>query len=913
MDLPAALAEFAATCALAAQIPDGMKLLRSAARRLATAARRLGEDDLAVEAERLATDAEPLDALLARGHALAAEDRPAAERPSKAQVEVEAAKAQPSSEDEALAEMLVVSLTDAASGMEELLLQLEADPYNHANMQELRRIVHTIKGEAGVLGMDAAQVVCHESEEMIDRCVDAGEVTQVVEPMLGVVDWLRRYVEALRSSGASAVPPPQQAVRRQIADAPSDAPSDEPSVEPNEKPTSDRAPSAKSAPEALPASKRVRAGAQPRVELLADVLVDDTLQDFIEEARQHLEGIEADLLEFESKPDDNELLNRIFRAFHTIKGVAGFLNLGPIVRLTHTTETLLDRLRQETLTFQTVHVDLVLTAADLTAKMIESLSGAEAPLVSHLESIDLRLNQALAGEEVGPAPGLAPAVQEALDVLALAPVAGKALPSPGRIGELLVARGIISQHRLEDALRLQRERAANGSPMRLGDLLVEMGVATKDEVEAAFATQRGADDARRALGASVDVADAVGAAAKAARRKAQTDATIKVSTLRLDSLVDMVGELVIAQQMVLQDPNIHAMRNPVLARNLTQVNKITRDLQEASMSLRMVTFRSTFQKVSRLVRDVAQKAGKKVELDVVGAETEVDRNVVERISDPLVHLIRNAIDHGLEDPAGRVAVGKPETGQLTLRARHASGAIVVEVSEDGRGLDRKKILAKALEKGLLASDQAGSEMSDDDVYKLIFEPGFSTAAAVTDISGRGVGMDVVRRNIEAMRGRIEIQSRQGRGTTFLLRLPLTLAIIDGMVVRVGRQRFVIPTLSIEESFQPNARKVHWTSDGGPVVDVRGALVPVRYLARLVEEEPDVDGVGVMVLMTTGSERFCLQVDEILGQQQVVIKNLGATMPKIAGVAGGAIMGDGRVALILDVESLVREALSTVCY
>ncbi|MEZ6016006.1 MAG: Hpt domain-containing protein [Planctomycetota bacterium] len=900
MDLSAALAELKASCALAAEIPDGLKLLRSAANRLAKTAKALGEIEVARDAESLAAQDGELEQLLALARSLAAGERLSSNE----------ADAGASSEDDALVDMLVQSMNDASATAEELLLQLEADPYNQAHVSELRRVVHTIKGEAGVLGLDAAQVVCHEAEEMVDRCVDAGDIVPLIDPMLGVVDYLRRYAEALRSSGSGVASPPQQALRKQIAATPSAEAEDESGASAVAAHEVQR--TLEPAPRQPIAASPSGAGPDPQVSLLADALVDDTLQDFIDESRQHLEGIEADLLEFESKPDDDELLNRIFRAFHTIKGVAGFLNLAPIVRLAHTTETLLDRLRQATIEFQTVHVDLVLTAADLTSKMIESLAGGEAPRVSQLEKIDHRLNQALRCEPVDAAYTLAPAVQETLAALELVGEHAEA-PTPARLGDLLVAKGIVSKSRLDEALALQRARAESGESMKLGEVIVELGIAQQRDIDEALMMQRGDHPVARALQSSVDVEEAAALATKSAKRRAQTDATIKVSTIRLDALVDMVGELVIAQQMVLQDPDLRTLKSPVLARNLSQVNKITRDLQEASMSLRMVTFRSTFQKVSRLVRDVAQKAGKKVELEVAGADTEVDRNVVERISDPLVHLIRNAIDHGLEPPAGRREVGKSETGQVDLRAYHSSGAIVVEVKDDGRGLDRDRILAKALEKGLLPPGAYGPDMSDDDVFKLIFEPGFSTAAAVTDISGRGVGMDVVRKNIEAMRGRIEIQSRKGAGTTFLLRLPLTLAIIDGMVVRVGQQRFVIPTLSIEESFQPSARKAHWSADGGPVVDVRGTLVPVRHLSQIVDAQSDTGHEGVMVLMTNGAERFCLQVDEILGQQQVVIKNLGATMPKINGVAGGAIMGDGRVALILDAEGLAREALSAACY
>jgi two-component system chemotaxis sensor kinase CheA len=388
---------------------------------------------------------------------------------------------------------------------------------------------------------------------------------------------------------------------------------------------------------------------------------------------------------------------------------------------------------------------------------------------------------------------------------------------------------------------------------------------------------------------------------------ARVERTIKVSTTRLDMLVDMVGELVIAQSMVLQDPAIQCLDGQTLARNIGQVGKITRDLQEAAMSLRMVTVKSTFQKMARLVRDVASKSGKRVALSIAGEETELDRNVVEQISDPLVHMIRNAIDHGIELPAVRTSVGKDEEGQLSLSAYHQGGSIVIEIRDDGRGLDRDRVFAKAVSKGLISNDATSHAMTDGEVFNLIFLTGFSTAEAVTDLSGRGVGMDVVRRNIEALRGKIEIESTLGSGTVFRLRLPLTLAIIDGMIVRVGQSRFVVPTLSIEQSFRPNAEDIHHVVDRGECVHVRGAVLPVYRLKEIFDQADGCAdlGEGILIVVEVDGHRSCLFVDEILGQQQVVIKSLGMSRERNVGLSGGAIMTDGRVALIIDVGTLVE--------
>ncbi|MEM1423199.1 MAG: chemotaxis protein CheA, partial [Planctomycetota bacterium] len=378
--------------------------------------------------------------------------------------------------------------------------------------------------------------------------------------------------------------------------------------------------------------------------------------------------------------------------------------------------------------------------------------------------------------------------------------------------------------------------------------------------------------------------------------------SVKVNTQRLDALLDMVGELAIGQQMIVQDPHIDAIDDQRTVRNLSQTSKIIRDLQEVAMSLRMVTLRGTFQKMARLVRDLAAKSGKKIAFHIEGEDTELDRNVVEEIGDPLVHMVRNACDHGIETPAERVAAGKPEQGNLTLRAMHRGGSIVIELEDDGRGLNREKILDKAYDRGVIPADRDRSDVPDYEAFNLIFAAGFSTAEQVTDISGRGVGMDVVRRNIEALRGKIAINSEKNKGSRFELSLPLTMAIIDGMIVRVGTQRYVIPTLSIEQSFRPTPDQIKTTMGRGETALVRGSLLPVYRMNRMfaMDEGSDSFDDSLLVVLESNDQRCCLLVDELLGQQQVVIKSLGGGITRLPGVSGGAILGDGRVALIIDV-------------
>ncbi len=397
-------------------------------------------------------------------------------------------------------------------------------------------------------------------------------------------------------------------------------------------------------------------------------------------------------------------------------------------------------------------------------------------------------------------------------------------------------------------------------------------------------------------------------AAVAVRGGAKTDAdlSVRVRTDRLDRLIDMVGELVIAQSMIAADPAVINSGQHDLVKKVSHAGKIMRELQELSMSMRMVPLKSTFQKLTRLVRDVALKAGKVVELITDGDETELDRNMVDAIADPLVHMVRNAVDHGVESPEDRERAGKPRAGRVTLAAFQQGGSVIVELRDDGRGLNRDRILAKAIEKGLVSPNQS---LTDSEINALIFAPGFSTAETVTDISGRGVGMDVVRRNIESIRGRIDIQSVLGQGTTFQIRLPLTLAVTDGMLVRVGDERYIVPLTSISLSFRPEPAMLSTIPPHGEVVMLRGEVLPVVRLHQVFGIRGAVRTPSDAILMIVGERehRVALLVDQLLGQQQVVAKTLGEGVGDIPGISGGAILSDGRVGLIIDVARMTSIA------
>jgi len=390
----------------------------------------------------------------------------------------------------------------------------------------------------------------------------------------------------------------------------------------------------------------------------------------------------------------------------------------------------------------------------------------------------------------------------------------------------------------------------------------------------------------------------------AAHSTRTTTGVVKVDTAKLDNLIDLVGELVIAQSLVVQDSDLRSVLGQNLARNLVHLGRITTDLQHTAMSLRMVPIRATFQKMTRVVRDLAAKAGKLVELRLSGEDTELDRNLIEEINDPLVHMIRNAVDHGIEAPRQREAQGKPAQGIIHLRAGHQGGNIIIEITDDGAGLSKERILAKGIEAGLVAPE---AKPSEQEIFSLFFVKEFATAEKVTEISGRGVGMDVVRRNISKLRGKIEIKSTPGAGSTFSIHVPLTLAIIDGLIFSIGRERFIVPTLCVRESFRPEAGMISTVHNRGEIVTVRGQFSPLVRLYERFGLQPDTTdpAQGIIIVVETNRQRCGLLVDRLLGKQEVVIKGLGDAFKQSRALAGAAILGDGHVGLILDVNGLLH--------
>jgi len=598
----------------------------------------------------------------------------------------------------------------------------------------------------------------------------------------------------------------------------------------------------------------------------------ELVENFIMESLEHLGTIEVNVLALEQDPENLEVINAIFRPFHTIKGVSGFLNLSDINRLGHEVETLLDDARNQKLTVDEAITDVVLDAVDLMKAMINHLreqldTGIIEPADFGLETFLDRLRRIQVGE-------VEKVQTEAADI-----PAGDGTDT----GSILVEKGVVTEQ--DVARALEKQAGPPPSDKKIGEILLEDEKATAREVAGALRDQKALRE-----GAGVS------------EKGAESAHFVKVDTQKLDNMVDMVGELVIIRAMLGQDMSGLASRDKKLYTNLGQLRRITAEIQRISMSMRMIPIRQTFQKMIRLVRDLSRKSEKKATLEMIGEETEIDRNMVDEIYDPLVHMVRNSIDHGIEKPEVRKAMGKPEAGTVTLRAYHKGGNIVIEISDDGRGLDRDKIIARAIERNLIRS---GENISDQEIYSLIFQPGFSTADEVTDVSGRGVGMDVAKRAIDKMRGVLDIDSVKDQGTTILMKLPLTMAIIDGITVRAGDRDYIIPTASVVESLRPDRADCTTVVDRGEMIKVRESLYPLVRLHELFDFEPAHHNPweAIVVVAESDGRYKCILVDELVGKQEIVIKSLGEQLKGVKGMAGGAILADGRVGLILDVPGL----------
>ncbi|MFS9650239.1 chemotaxis protein CheA [Enterobacter hormaechei] len=651
--------------------------------------------------------------------------------------------------------------------------------------------------------------------------------------------------------------------------------------------------------------------------------ITDFYQTFFDEADELLADMEQHLLDLVPEAPDSEQLNAIFRAAHSIKGGAGTFGFTILQETTHLMENLLDEARRGEMQLNTDIINLFLETKDIMQEQLDAYKSSAEPDAASFEYICNALRQ-LALEAKGEAS--APAVPAAK--LSVVDAVAEPDTAPGApAGKLRV---VLSRLK-ENEVNLLEEELGNlatlSNVVKGKDSLaatLDGGIGQDDIVavlcfvieadQIAFETEAAAVEApapAENTPAVVAAAPALKAVPKetaapargekpAARSSEST--SIRVAVEKVDQLINLVGELVITQSMLAQRSNeLDPVTHGDLITSMGQLQRNARDLQESVMSIRMMPMEYVFSRFPRLVRDLAGKLNKQIELTLMGSSTELDKSLIERIIDPLTHLVRNSLDHGIELPENRVAAGKSPVGNLILSAEHQGGNICIEVTDDGAGLNRERILAKAISQGMAVNEN----MTDEEVGMLIFAPGFSTAEQVTDVSGRGVGMDVVKRNIQEMGGHVEIQSKQGAGTTIRILLPLTLAILDGMSVKVADEVFILPLNAVMESLQPREEDLHPLAGGERVLEVRGEYLPLVELWKVFE----VDGAkteatqGIVVILQSAGRRYALLVDQLIGQHQVVVKNLESNYRKVPGISAATILGDGSVALIVDVSAL----------
>jgi len=681
-------------------------------------------------------------------------------------------------------------------------------------------------------------------------------------------------------------------------------------------------------------------------------------QVFFEESFEGLQVMESSLLDLDCENVDSETINSIFRAAHSIKGSSSTFGFTDVAEFTHVLETLLDQVREGSRQLQPDHVDLLLQSVDCLRGMLTALQAGAALDTEQSKILIQAFNDILDGRQP-----VAPGGEQALsnETPSSPPVAASQCQEEEVTWHIQFVPDVNLLRTGNEPLRMFRELAEMGElevsvnldriPDLAGlnpeechlswDLYLSTG-RSRSEIEEIFEWVMDESDITitATAGLFTNIAtpqaeeheliaepDVMGAAeaevqntVKPADKQAVTkpaqqnpaaksseSTSIRVSIEKIDSLVNLVGELVITQSMLGQLGNEFDMEKlQKLQEGLAQLEHNTRELQESVMRIRMLPISFTFSRFPRMVRDLSKQLGKKIDLKLVGEQTELDKTVMEKIGDPLVHLVRNALDHGLESPAERRAAGKKETGTITLNAFHQGGNIMIEIIDDGKGLNREKILNKARTNGVIGESEV---LSDEQIQELIFQPGFSTAEQVTDVSGRGVGMDVVRRNILELNGSIEVRSVEGEGSTFTIRLPLTLAILDGQLIDVGSQTFIVPLVSIVESLQPDMKLINHVAGGCDVFRLRDEYIPIIKLWEVFGVEPRSKDLAdsLLVVVEAGNAKVAVVVDDLLGQQQVVIKSMETNYKKVDGISGATILGDGTVSLILDITDLIYMA------
>jgi two-component system chemotaxis sensor kinase CheA len=718
------------------------------------------------------------------------------------------------------------------------------------------RTFHSIKGSAGFLNLNLTNSLTHQAETLLDLLrKDKAVFTKAhVDILLEVCDQLQILLDHIKDQfseegftgdTSDLEHRLQELTKKDKADSQKPSPQT-PAAKP--KPVKNKDEKAAPTEQANTSSLSMASQKDKVPSLIKDesLITQDMITQFAFEAQEQLDTLEQDLLALEANPEDKSKVESAFRALHSLKGNAGFFNFSDIGSLAHKAETFLDLVRQGELVASARQISLIFKVLDFIRSAIQNVAQGRPPVVpGRIGLMDLM-------DEVFVSNGINPTTS---------------------------AEEISTQSENEPAAGVAEE-ISTGSGNKPPTVVVEEAAPMEKETKPESAAARADDQSKK------DV--------------------IRVDVEKLNKLMDLVGEIVIAESMVSHNPAIANMELESFEKSVNYLQKNIRELQDLAMSMRMIPLTGVFGKIRRLARDISEKKKNEVELVIEGAETEVDRSVIENISDPLVHIIRNSIDHGIELPDVRRQKGKKPSGVIQLEAKRVGGEIWIVIADDGAGLNKERILAKALEKGLISGNE---ELSDKQIYNLIFVPGLSTAKEVTSISGRGVGMDVVSRNVEKIRGRVDVDSKPGLGTTITLKIPLTTAIVDGMLMQVSEMLYAIPTLDIKESLQIKTQNVVRLTDGQEVINVRDRLIPVLRLTELhrLNGEPKTLEQGIVVVTESGNSVVGFLVDEIIGQQQLVIKPVPHYLGKVEGVSGCALLGNGDICLILDMTNLVKFA------
>ncbi len=738
---------------------------------------------------------------------------------------------------------------------EPLLIELEATSnesgeVDYEVLNTIFRLYHSLKGGAGFLDLDTVGKVTHEAETLLDlfRKGKGSIEGDHIDLLNRSCDFLRNLLENIEvkfsdegfAEQANAI---IASLREKIAAITGEG-------------------SAATAQTGAELRREVAEDAtsdQPEDEGAAEVpqltITPEMVEQFVAESEDLLGETEEAFLALDKDSGNSEQLDGAFRSLHSFKGNAGFLGYADLEKLSHQAETILDKVRMGEIRGNSELFSLLLEIVDFLEDGVKQVARGEQP-------------------SIPAANGLVSLMQDAVKKFSSNTSAGPAEPTKEEVND---------------------PKAEEATVVAEPEPPVKAVPAKESEPQAQPA----------AKSTAVQSAKTHEKPAPAGKAAAQRQ-SIRVDVDKLEILLDLVGELVIAEAMVAQNPDLVDLDVSLenFEKSSMHLNKITRDLQDVATKIRMVPLSASFRRMIRLVRDLARKTGKKVDFKIVGEHTEVDKTVIEQIADPLVHIIRNSIDHGIATPANRRELGKPEVGKLTLEAKYVGGEVWISVSDDGMGLNREMILRKAIEKGLVEGD--GSALPNEEVWPLIFQPGFSTAAKVTDLSGRGVGMDVVRRNIENIRGKVDIKSTEGEGSEVILRIPLTLAIIDGMITRVGASRYIIPILAIKETLRANPDDITRTMDGQEIIRIRDGFYPVIRVHELYGTKSEYVNLpdGIIVVVESDGKRVCLFVDELIAQQQVVIKGLSEYVGKVSAISGCTILADGTVCLIVDIGGLI---------